>query len=91
MVDTPFSTICVTLKSRIDFIIVYQTLFAADFELALAKSDSGGNGLMVRYESLVAGEVGFEPTLPGPEPGVLPLDYSPSHQDYSTWTCLRQF
>ncbi len=25
----------------------------------------------------LAGEEGFEPSLPGPEPGVLPLDYSP--------------
>ncbi len=25
----------------------------------------------------VAGEPGFEPELPGPEPGVLPLNYSP--------------
>ena len=127
-----------TLKSRIDFITKHQTLFAADFELALdiacnlgwlflkgnfeerqllaealfkslnvsqgeivsyelnppfaifcnnmrnpAESDAEGNGLMVRYESLVAGEEGLEPSLPGPEPGVLPLDYSPAHQNYS--------
>ena len=26
----------------------------------------------------MAGEPGFEPGLPGPEPGVLPLDYSPA-------------
>ena len=26
----------------------------------------------------LAGEEGFEPSLPGPEPGVLPLDYSPA-------------
>lgn len=26
----------------------------------------------------MAGEAGFEPALPGPEPGVLPLDYSPA-------------
>ena len=26
----------------------------------------------------VAGEPGFEPGLPGPEPGVLPLNYSPT-------------
>ena len=26
----------------------------------------------------LAGEAGFEPALPGPEPGVLPLDYSPA-------------
>ena len=25
----------------------------------------------------LAGEPGFEPRLPGPEPGVLPLNYSP--------------
>ena len=28
-------------------------------------------------ESQKAGEQGFEPQLPGPEPGVLPLDDSP--------------
>ena len=33
----------------------------------------------------LAGEPGFEPGLPGPEPGVLPLDYSPAHQNYSIW------
>jgi hypothetical protein len=33
----------------------------------------------VRYGSLVAGEEGFEPSLTGPEPAVLPLDYSPVH------------
>ena len=27
---------------------------------------------------IMAGEPGFEPGLPGPEPGVLPLDYSPA-------------
>ncbi len=26
----------------------------------------------------LAGEEGFEPSLPGPGPGVLPLDYSPA-------------
>ena len=120
-----------TLKSRIDFITRHQTLFAADFELALdiacnlgwlyergnfeerrllvetlfkginvqkgkissyelnppfaifcntGKQSSGSNGVgssLVRYESLVAGEVGFEPTLADPESAVLPLDHSP--------------
>ena len=46
-VDTAFGAICVALKSRIDLIIVYQTLFAADFVLATAESDGGDNGLMV--------------------------------------------
>ncbi len=27
----------------------------------------------------MAGEEGFEPSLTGPEPAVLPLDYSPVH------------
>ena len=31
-----------------------------------------------RFAEKLAGEVGFEPTLPGPEPGVLPLDDSPA-------------
>ncbi len=31
----------------------------------------------------LAGEVGFEPTLTDSESAVLPLDYSPAHQDYS--------
>lgn len=33
--------------------------------------------LLIKLPKL-AGEAGFEPTLPGPEPGVLPLDYSPA-------------
>ena len=32
----------------------------------------------VNIPEKLAGEEGFEPSLPGPEPGVLPLDYSPS-------------
>ena len=120
-----------TLKSRIDFITRHQTLFAADFELALdiacnvswlyekgnfeerrllvetlfkginvpkskilryelnppfaifcktGKRSSGSNevgGSLVRYESLVAGEPGFEPGLRDPKSPVLPLHNSP--------------
>ena len=32
----------------------------------------------IRIVPQMAGEAGFEPALPGPEPGVLPLDYSPA-------------
>ncbi len=117
-----------TLKSRIDFITRHQTLFAADFELALdiacnlgwlyekgkfeerrllvetlfkginvqkgkilsyelnppfaifcntRKHSSGSNEVgssLVRYESLVAGDEGFEPSLTDSESAVLPLD-----------------
>ena len=31
----------------------------------------------------LAGEEGFEPSLADPESAVLPLDYSPAHQNYS--------
>ena len=118
------------LTSRIDFITRHQTLFAADFELALdivcnlnwlyekgnlderrlllealfkrialkedkivnyelnppfglfcnpeglltAPSDSKDSNSRVRFESLVAGDPGFEPGLTDPESAVLPLD-----------------
>ena len=43
------------------------------------------NSKMVRYESLVAGEEGFEPSLADPESAVLPLDDSPVRQNYICW------
>ena len=117
-----------SLESRIEFITRHQTLFAADFELALdiacnlgwlfekgnfeerrllvetlfksinvqkskifsyelnppfamfcniGKQSSGSDVVgssLVRYESLVAGDRGFEPLLTDPESAVLPLD-----------------
>ena len=46
------------------------------------RSDSAGQSedasTVVRYESGLAGEVGFEPTLADSESAVLPLDYSPA-------------
>ncbi len=45
------------------------------------KRDKGLNMLgypKVSNSKNLAGEPGFEPGLPGPEPGVLPLDYSPA-------------
>ena len=40
-----------------------------------------GLGLMLLL--IMAGEEGFEPSLTGPEPAVLPLDYSPAQHNYS--------
>jgi site-specific DNA recombinase len=121
------------LKSRVEFITRHQTLFAADFEVALdivcnlnwlyeeggfnerrllvetlferlnvrqgkiesyelnppfsvfydGWKDTEPGDKLVRFESLVAGEEGFEPSLTDPESAVLPLDDSPVQVDYS--------
>src|SRR5579872_2188346 len=34
--------------------------------------------ILINIDEFVAGGPGFEPRLPGPEPGVLPLNYPPS-------------
>ena len=36
------------------------------------------------FLTFMAGEEGFEPSLTDSESAVLPLDYSPAQQDYST-------
>lgn len=38
--------------------------------------------------AILAGEEGLEPSLPGPEPGVLPLDDSPKTFSILAWNCL---
>ena len=38
----------------------------------------------MRHLINLAGEEGFEPSLADSESAVLPLDYSPAHQNYST-------
>ena len=56
--------------------------------LGLVKADLGNESkiMKVRNVSRVAGEEGFEPSFTDSESAVLPLDYSPAHQNYKLLT-----
>ena len=43
------------------------------------------------FLTFMAGEEGFEPSLTDSESAVLPLDYSPTHQNYNTKLYHQQY
>ena len=45
----------------------------------------------IKINRILAGEPGFEPRLPGPEPGVLPLNYSPICNNVLNHTFFKDF
>jgi hypothetical protein len=52
---------------------------SAELVLSLSKGRLDKSGQLQKLGAALAGEEGFEPSLPDPESGVLPLDDSPVH------------
>jgi hypothetical protein len=89
LIETLFKGINVK-KGKI-FSYELNTPFAILCEIG--KHASGSNeesNPLVRYESLMAGDPGFEPGHADPESAVLPLDESPIPTNYNTALFLRQ-